>query len=350
MSIMPEIERELVHAASRRDHPGRGARRAVGSAVAVLVAAAAVALVVVVALGHHRGATTVLGGTPAPLGSPSHPSVLGCGAEAGIDTPLRRGPSDVVVGPLWFPGAKRLPSARPSGYGEHGVYKISPAIAAGATVTLTIAPSARSYAVMRNPYLARGVVSITYHACEHERSFFPQSFAFTDGRTRGCIPLDVSSSGRVRHITLKLFVRHCGQGTQSVRGGVVACHSQLHRAVLPTWARAGFSNPRQPMPFALGRSARVVAIPFGPLESPPAATHNNKILWVARTPARAGENLTIRAQRMTGIRRVGQPVSRIVRGGPGPSIINLPSPGCWQMTLRWSGHHDQLDLAYRANR
>jgi hypothetical protein len=350
MSIMPEIERELVRAASERNHPGRGARRAAGSAVAVLVAAAAVVLVVVVALGHHRGATTAPGGTPAPLGSAGHPSILGCGAEASINTPLRRSPSDVVAGPLWFPGAKRLPTARPGGYGEHGVYKIPPAIAAGATVTLTIAPSARGYTVMRNPYLARGVVSITYHACEHERSFFAQSFAFTDGRTRGCIPLDVSSAGRVRHVTLKLFVRHCGQGTRSVRGGAVACHSQLRRAVLPTWARAGFSDPRRPMPFALGRSGRVVAIPFGPLESPPAAKRNNKILWVARTLARAGENLAIRAQRMTGTRRIGRPVSRIVRGGPGPSIINLPSPGCWQMTLRWSGHHDQLDLVYRANR
>jgi hypothetical protein len=36
-----------------------------------------------------------------------------------------------------------------------------------------------------------------------------------------------------------------------------------------------------------------------------------------------------------------------VRGGPGPSIVDLPSPGCWALTLRWSGHVDHLDLEYR---
>jgi hypothetical protein len=37
-------------------------------------------------------------------------------------------------------------------------------------------------------------------------------------------------------------------------------------------------------------------------------------------------------------------------GGPGPSIVNLPSPGCWKLTLRWSGRVDTLDLEYAANR
>jgi len=30
-------------------------------------------------------------------------------------------------------------------------------------------------------------------------------------------------------------------------------------------------------------------------------------------------------------------VNRLVRGGPGPSIINLPTAGCWRLALRWAG-------------
>jgi hypothetical protein len=47
---------------------------------------------------------------------------------------------------------------------------------------------------------------------------------------------------------------------------------------------------------------------------------------------------------------VGAHVTREVVGGPGPSIINLPVPGCWRFTLRWSGQIDTTDLAYHANR
>jgi hypothetical protein len=58
-------------------------------------------------------------------------------------------------------------------------------------------------------------------------------------------------------------------------------------------------------------------------------------------------DLRIRAQRMRGSRPVGQHVVRVIRGGPGPSYVNLPSPGCWRLTLRWSGRRDSLDLEYR---
>jgi hypothetical protein len=38
--------------------------------------------------------------------------------------------------------------------------------------------------------------------------------------------------------------------------------------------------------------------------------------------------------------------SREVAGGPGPSIIDVPQPGCWHLTLGWSGHTDTMDLEY----
>jgi len=92
----------------------------------------------------------------------------------------------------------------------------------------------------------------------------------------------------------------------------------------------------------------VAALLFGPLNSPPAADHNNKILWVSRAATPYGHDLSIEAQRMTGTKPLGGPVSRTVTGGPGPSIINLPSPGCWRLSLQWSRWTDTLDLQYKA--
>lgn len=124
-----------------------------------------------------------------------------------------------------------------------------------------------------------------------------------------------------------------------------ACRSRVRIGVLPVWARAGFSQARPRMRYELGAAGRIAVIPFGPLSSPP-ADHTNKILWVSHVSTRPGDPLRIVAQRMTGTRRDGAPVMRAVTGGPGPSIINLPSPGCWRLSLRWSGWTDQLDLQY----
>jgi hypothetical protein len=129
------------------------------------------------------------------------------------------------------------------------------------------------------------------------------------------------------------------------------CHADVSRAVLPIWARAGFSGPTPRLPHVLGRNGRIVAIVFGyPLRSPPAPGRNNKILWVSRTLANAPSALWIRAQRMEGGDAAGAPVRHVVPGGPGPSLIDLPRPGCWRLTLSWSGRTDSLDLAYGSGR
>jgi len=126
-----------------------------------------------------------------------------------------------------------------------------------------------------------------------------------------------------------------------------ACHSAGHHGVLPTWARTGFSAPRPRLPHVIGRSGEIAALVFGyPLRSPPVKDRGNKILWVSRRAVRPLSDLRIHAQRMDGRRRVGHPVTRVVVGGPGPSGIDLPAPGCWRLTLRWSGRTDQLDLRY----
>jgi hypothetical protein len=129
------------------------------------------------------------------------------------------------------------------------------------------------------------------------------------------------------------------------------CHARVLNGRLPRWARGGFYPPTRRMPHVLGRSGQIVAILWAdPLLSPPPATSTNKILWVSRTslPVFRPINLRISAQRMKGSRRVGSPVRRTVKGGPGPSIINLPAAGCWRFSLHWGRRTDVLDLQYQA--
>ena len=124
------------------------------------------------------------------------------------------------------------------------------------------------------------------------------------------------------------------------------CRAQVDHGVLPEWARTGFSEPRPRMPHTLGRANGIVAILFGhPLRSPPSERRSNKILWVSRA-VRSQSDLRIRAQKMRGRRAIGRHEVRVVRGGPGPSGISLPSPGCWRLSLTWSGRSDVLDLRY----
>jgi hypothetical protein len=125
------------------------------------------------------------------------------------------------------------------------------------------------------------------------------------------------------------------------------CREEIRRAVIPTWARAGFSEARPRLPHAIGRQGDIAALLFGyPLTSPPPEMRANKILWVSRVPLEPPSDLRISAQRMRGGERLGPVVRRLVEGGPGPSTINLPAPGCWRLRLGWSGHRDELDLVY----
>ena len=155
-------------------------------------------------------------------------------------------------------------------------------------------------------------------------------------------------------LALALVVGACATATPSQPAvspspAAVACAAQVDRGVLPSWARAGFTDPEPKMPHAVGRSDKIAAILFGdPLSSPPSTDHSNKILWVPQLGYASAQALAISAQRMEGAAPVGAPVERRVEGGPGPSIIDLPDPGCWRLTLAWSGWTDTLDLEYVA--
>lgn len=103
------------------------------------------------------------------------------------------------------------------------------------------------------------------------------------------------------------------------------------------------------MRYVVGRGDRIAGLLFGyPLQSPPAAGKANKILWVAHHAGTSADTLRIQAVRMVGSRRIGTPIRMRVPHGPGPSIVNLPSSGCWRLTLSWGGTEDSLDLRYYA--
>jgi hypothetical protein len=145
--------------------------------------------------------------------------VLSCGQEAFPDPPVqqRPRPGDLVIGPLFIVNGRELATADPAGFGDQGAYKIPLVLALGSTATVTIAPAARGHVVIDNPYAhlwgVRDLVAATYRACSRRPGFFAQGFAFTDGRTRGCLPLEVSidHQPQVRHVTLSLFAGSCAR-------------------------------------------------------------------------------------------------------------------------------------------
>lgn len=129
----------------------------------------------------------------------------------------------------------------------------------------------------------------------------------------------------------------------SSQGGLPApCRPHVTQAPLPTWARAGFSPPDQVVRYAEGSNGDILGVLFGfPMKAPSGPDRQNKILWVARVGI---GTLRIHATSADGSRHV----VRTVPGAPGPSIIDMPAPGCWHFELRWAGHDDEVDVDYRA--
>ncbi|HEX2409622.1 MAG TPA: hypothetical protein VHJ39_00530 [Solirubrobacteraceae bacterium] len=92
---------------------------------------------------------------------------------------------------------------------------------------------------------------------------------------------------------------------------------------------------------------RAAATGAGAVALATAGGDDETILWVAREAPSEPAGLTIAAQRMEGTEAVGESQRRVVEGGPGPSTIDLPAPGCWRLTLRRGSSVDALDLQYR---
>ena len=134
-------------------------------------------------------------------------------------------------------------------------------------------------------------------------------------------------------------------GAPAAEAGAPAarCAAEVAPAPLPRWARGGFSPPDQAVPFVVGERGTILGVLFGqPLSARPAPDRGNKILWVTRDAHPVGP-LTIIAA-LDGSTTVA---TREIPDGPGPSLVDLPAPGCWRLTLTWAGHTDRVTVAYR---
>jgi hypothetical protein len=120
-----------------------------------------------------------------------------------------------------------------------------------------------------------------------------------------------------------------------------SCNGSPTRAVLPSWARTGFSEPEPVMPFVRSTSGNVVAILFGnELTAPARADVGNKVLWVWKQYP-ADPQAVKASARLDG---TGPVVTAGLPTPTGPSYVDLPTPGCWRLTLSWPGGSDTIDL------
>jgi hypothetical protein len=123
-----------------------------------------------------------------------------------------------------------------------------------------------------------------------------------------------------------------------------SCRSVVRTGVLPSWARDGFSESAPAVPHVLSTKGNMTAILFGAtLHSPTTNDPTNKILWVARVFHGDPGPLLIDAVR----EGTTTHVRREVPGAPGPSIVDLPQPGCWHLALHWGAERDSIDLTYQ---
>lgn len=110
----------------------------------------------------------------------------------------------------------------------------------------------------------------------------------------------------------------------------------------PGWAAS--ANP-PPIRYALADRGEVAGFLFGyPLVAPASATESDKVLWVVDS-VRAGP-LRVTGHPLGAARPVVSS-SWPANSEPGeiyPSLISVPSPGCWRFTLAWPGHTDTVDL------
>lgn len=142
-----------------------------------------------------------------------------------------------------------------------------------------------------------------------------------------------------------------GQQSQTALAAHSCGSTQLFKGPTPAWiGRATAANTPASLPFAVSDQGNAAGFLFGyPLTAPSRPNMNNKILWVVRTP-RDGQPLVITARQAS----ASGPVVRVqlpADSGPGeiyPSIIDVPTPGCWHFTLQWPHARATVDLLYTA--
>ena len=137
--------------------------------------------------------------------------------------------------------------------------------------------------------------------------------------------------------------------TPSVAASVVAggCGTtSLYLGGLPSWAdSAGVPGPTR---YVMSHEGNLVGVFFGENLVAPARTQGpqNKILWISSVP-RDGSALTLTLTPPGG---APVTVTQPANSSPGeiyPSIVDVPSIGCWSVVAEWAGHRATLELSYQ---
>jgi hypothetical protein len=127
----------------------------------------------------------------------------------------------------------------------------------------------------------------------------------------------------------------CG-GTRVAKGGQ------------PSWSSSAGSL--EGLRFVLSNQDDVAGFLFGPsLRAGHPTNPTNKILWVVREP-RNGQPLHIAAAPDASTEAMVA-YDFPANSSPGeiyPSIVDVPAPGCWRLTLTWGGNRAELSLLYAA--
>jgi hypothetical protein len=127
--------------------------------------------------------------------------------------------------------------------------------------------------------------------------------------------------------------------------GAGACvPAPIHYGAPPSWSAAAWSeSPGFKLPYALASGDSAAAFLWVRLRAGAPINPANKVLWVVRYP-RHGHPLRILA-RDGATPALHTRSSWPADASPGeiyPSYLNLPKPGCWQLTLRWGSHTARL--------
>jgi hypothetical protein len=127
----------------------------------------------------------------------------------------------------------------------------------------------------------------------------------------------------------------------------------IHRGAPPPWTAPAWadSSPGFRIPYALASGRAAAAFFFAPtLRAGHPTNPANKVLWVVRYP-RDGSPLRVVARSGEGRHLQTVRLSFPDDADPGeiyPSYVDLPTPGCWMLTLHWSTRTATIDVQVRA--
>lgn len=163
-------------------------------------------------------------GTPSPPRARVTPSgnvTVGCdlARPLGPDSPSP-GPDDLTIGPLVYPGlghGYKVDVAPEADADGTTMFKVGTRLPADSTVTVSIDPTARSFAgILTEQGPSVGYSSVTYEGCPASvhpgRVFWVGGFTLA-GKKSACVPLTVQVKGEPdpRHAMLAIDTGSCGK-------------------------------------------------------------------------------------------------------------------------------------------